>query len=142
MVKDVVKNKKVIIFGLPGAFTSVCSSKHLPEYVKCVDKFKQAGVDKIICTAVNDAFVMQAWGEQLDKNKSVELLADGDASFHEKMGLLQNMPLIGVRSLRYSIYAEDGVIKVLNIEEPGGSSYKVSGPDHMINDLTKLKSEE
>ncbi|KAK9663760.1 peroxiredoxin type-2 [Basidiobolus ranarum] len=137
-VKDLFAGKKVVLFGLPGAFTTICSNKHLPEYGLHYDSFKAKGIDAIYCTAVNDPFVMRAWSQNYDIKDKVEVISDGDCSFHKKIGLTQVMPGLGVRSLRYSMYVDDGVVKVLNIEEPGPSSYKISGPNHMLKDLEEL----
>lgn len=131
--------KKAVIFGLPGAYTSVCSSKHVPEYNKKAQELFSKGVDVLACISVNDAYVMREWAKSLGVDpKTVMMLADGDASFTKAIGLSQNMPGMGDRSLRYSAFVEDLQVKHLNIEEPGGKSYKVSGPDHMLADLEKL----
>ncbi|ORY02698.1 redoxin domain-containing protein [Basidiobolus meristosporus CBS 931.73] len=132
------KGKKVILFGLPGAFTTICSNKHLPEYATLYDTFKSKGIDAIYCTAVNDPFVMRAWSQNYDIENKVVVISDGDGSFHKKIGLTQTIPALGERSLRYSMYVDDGVVRVLNIEEPGPSSYKISGPNHMLKDLEQL----
>lgn len=133
---------KVVAFGLPGAFTSVCSSKQVPEYKKKAAELKAAGVETIACLSVNDAFVMADWAKHLgvDTKNEVMMLADGEGKFHKAAGLSQFLPGLGDRARRYSMYLEDGVIKVFNLEEPGGMSYKVSGPDHMLNDLKNLAS--
>lgn len=137
---NLIKGKKAVLFGLPGAFTSVCSSKHVPEYASKSQELKAAGVDVVACLSVNDAYVMRKWAEDLkvDPN-AMMMLGDGDASLHKALGLVQTLPGLGERARRYSIYAEDGVVKVLNVEEPGGMSYKVSGPSHMLDDLKNLK---
>lgn len=140
-ISKVLAGKKAVIFGLPGAFTSVCSSKHVPQYNAKADELKSKGVDVIACISVNDAFVMREWAKNLGVDPSkVAMLADGDASFTKAIGLAQTMPGMGERSLRYSAYVDNLVVKHLNIEEPGGGSYKVSGPDHMLEDLSKLKA--
>jgi peroxiredoxin len=139
-LKDVV-GKKTIIFGLPGAFTSVCSSKHLPEYNSKIEELQQAGVDSLVCTSINDAWVMKEWAKHLNVDPhKIKLLADGDGSFHRELGLVQTLPGCGERPLRYSLYAEDGKIKVLNVDEPGPKSYKVSGPNRMLQDLKNLSA--
>lgn len=138
-ISKALAGKKAVIFGLPGAFTSVCSSKHVPEYNAKADALKAAGVEVIACISVNDAFVMEEWAKALkvDTNK-VLMLADGDCAFTKAIGLSQTMPGLGERSLRYSAFVDNMVVKHLNIEEPGGGSYKVSGPDHMLKELPAL----
>lgn len=139
-LSDIFSGKKAVLFGLPGAYTSVCSGKQMPEYKSKAAELKQAGVDLIACTAVNDAYVMQAWAENLGVNtQDVMMLADGDASLHKELGLTQTLPGLGERSLRYSMFIDDGVVKVLNVEEPGGMNYKISGPSHMLEDLKLLQ---
>ncbi|RIA93748.1 redoxin domain-containing protein [Glomus cerebriforme] len=136
--KDIFSGKKVVLFGIPGAYTSLCSSKHLPQFVDKSDALKAKGVDTIACTAVNDPYVLREWAISRNNHGKVLMLGDGEASFHGELGLLQKIPLFGERGVRYSMYVDNGVIKVLNIEEPGPLSYKVSGPDHMLQDLQNL----
>lgn len=139
-IKDLIQGKKVVIFGLPGAYTSICSSKHVPEYNKRADELMQQGVDRIICLSVNDPWVMKEWAKNLNvETNRVMMLADGEGLFHSRLGLLQHMPGLGIRSIRYSMLVDDGIIKVLNIEEAGGKSYKTSGPGHMLEDIANLK---
>ncbi|CAI2179452.1 7784_t:CDS:2 [Funneliformis geosporum] len=135
---QIFKGKKVVIFGIPGAFTSVCSSKHLPQFIDKSKALKDKGVDTIACTAVNDPYVLREWASTFKNSTEILMLGDAEMSFHKYFGLLQNIPLIGTRGQRFSMYVDDGVIKVLNIEEPGPLSYKVSGPEHMLKDLEKL----
>ncbi|KAK9695573.1 peroxiredoxin type-2 [Basidiobolus ranarum] len=135
-VKDLFAGKKVVLFDLPGAFTTGCSNKNLPEYGLYYNSFKDKSIDAIYCTAVNDPFVMHAWSQNYDIMDKVEVISNGDCSFHEKIGLTQVMPGLGVRSLRYSMYVDD--VKVINIEEPGPSSYRISGPNHMLKDIEEL----
>lgn len=111
--------KKVVLFAVPGAFTPTCSEAHLPGYVVLADKFQEKGVDLIACVAVNDAFVMKAWGEAQNASELL-MLGDGDASFTKALGLtLDTEGFGGVRSQRYAMVIEDGVVTVLNIEEAG-----------------------
>ncbi|CAG8584690.1 13740_t:CDS:2 [Funneliformis mosseae] len=135
---EIFKGKKVVIFGIPGAFTSVCSSKHLPQFIDKTKEFKAKGVDTIACTAVNDSYVLREWAEAFKNSSEILMLGDAEMSFHGYFGLLQKIPLIGTRGQRFSMYVDDGVIKVLNIEEPGPLSYKISGPEHMLKDLKNL----
>ncbi|KAI8805961.1 thioredoxin-like protein [Cladochytrium replicatum] len=138
---DVFEGKKVVLFGLPGAFTSVCSSKHVPQYHQRYDELRAKGVDGMVCTSVNDPWVMHSWCEilQVDPNK-ILFLSDGDGSFHRSLGLTQILPACGERALRYSMFVHNRVVKILNIEEPGPTSYKISGPHHMLEDLERLEA--
>jgi len=114
---DVFKGKKVVVLSLPGAFTPTCSSTHLPEYDAKYDEFKKLGVDEVVCVSVNDAFVMYQWGKNLNIKKVV-LLPDGNCDFTQALGMLVNKSNLGfgLRSWRYSMYVEDGVVKKQFIE--------------------------
>ncbi|CAB4407820.1 unnamed protein product [Rhizophagus irregularis] len=135
---EVFKGKKVVLFGIPGAYTSICSSKHLPQFVDKSEELKAKGVDKIACTAVNDPYVLREWAASRNTGNKILMLGDGEAAFHGRLGLLQKLPFAGERGLRFSMYVDDGIVKVLNIEEPGPTSYKISGPEHMLKDLSNL----
>lgn len=118
-----LKGRKVVIFGLPGAYTGTCTSAHVPSFIRTSDKFVAKGVDEIICVAVNDPFVMKAWGEATGAAAAgITMLGDADASFTKALGLNFSVPGIGFhdRSKRYALYAEDGVVKVLHVEESAG----------------------
>ena len=118
-VTELFAGKKVVLFAVPGAFTPTCSEAHLPGYVVLADKFQEKGVDLITCVAVNDAFVMKAWGEAQNASELL-MLGDGDASFTKALGLtLDTEGFGGVRSQRYAMVIEDGVVTVLSIEEAG-----------------------
>ena len=121
-VADLVKGKKIAIFGLPGAFTPTCSAKHVPGYVANYDKLKTKGVDEIWCIAVNDAFVMGAWGKEQGTGDNIIMLADGSAAFTKALGLeLDLVPRgMGVRSQRFALVAVDGKVTHLAVEPPGG----------------------
>jgi peroxiredoxin len=119
---DRLKGRKVVVFGLPGAFTGTCSTSHLPSFMRTKPKFDAKGVDEIICVAVNDAFVMKAWGEATGADKAgITLLGDPDASFTKAIGMEFSVPGIGFfdRSKRYAAVVEDGVVSVLQIDNPG-----------------------
>lgn len=117
---DLFVGKKVILFAVPGAFTPTCSEAHLPGYVVNADKLKEKGVDSIICLAVNDAFVMKAWGDAQNAEEII-MLADGDAAFTKAIGLdMDTRAFGGIRSQRYAILVEDGVVTQLNVEKPKG----------------------
>jgi glutaredoxin/glutathione-dependent peroxiredoxin len=134
-VEDLTKGKKVVIFGLPGAFTPTCSAKHVPSYVANYDKLKAKGVSDIICMSVNDAFVMGAWAKDQKTAGKVRMMGDGSAAYTKTLGL--DLDLIargmGVRCKRFSALIEDGVVKTLNIEAPG--KYEVSGAETMLQQL-------
>ena len=133
--EELCAGKKVALFAVPGAFTPTCSAKHLPGFVKAADAIRAKGVDTIACVAVNDAFVMGAWGDDQGVGEKVLMLADGSADLTRALGLeLDLNPMgLGVRSRRYSMIIEDGVVTTLNLEE--GGSYKVSGADTMLGQL-------
>ncbi len=129
------KGRKVALFSVPGAFTPTCSAKHLPGYVEKAADLKARGVDEIACTAVNDAFVMGAWGKSADAGGKVTMLADGNAAFAEAMGLTFDGSKFGMgtRGQRYSILVNDGVVEQLNVEGPG--EFKVSSAEHMLDSI-------
>jgi peroxiredoxin len=131
-VADLVKGKKIAIFGLPGAFTPTCSAKHVPGYVANYDALRAKGVDEIWCVSVNDAFVMGAWGRDQHSGGKVRMMGDGSAEFTKKLGLELDLTArgMGLRSQRYSMLVEDGVVKSLNVEAPG--KFEVSGADKML----------
>ena len=114
---DKLKGRKVVIFGLPGAFTSTCTSSHLPSFMRTKPKFDAKGVDEIICLAVNDPHVMKAWAEATGADKAgITMVADAGSAFTKAIGMEFSAPAAGFidRSKRYALYAEDGVVKVLN----------------------------
>ena len=134
-VADLVKGKKIAIFGLPGAFTPTCSAQHVPGYVSNFDALKAKGVDEIWCVSVNDAFVMGAWGREQNSGGKVRMMADGAADFTKKLGLDQDLTArgMGVRSQRYSMIVDNGVVKTLNVEAPG--KFEVSKAEAMLAQL-------
>ena len=118
-VAELFAGKKVVLFAVPGAFTPTCSEAHLPGYVVLADKFQAKGVDLIACVAVNDAFVMKAWGEVHNASELL-MLGDGDASFTNALGLTMDTEGFGgIRSQRYAMVIEDGVVTLLNVEAAG-----------------------
>ena len=133
--EELFKGKRVALFALPGAFTPTCSAKHLPGFIKQYDALKAKGIDVIACLSVNDAFVMGAWGIQQGAGDKVMMLADGNGDFTRAVGLELDGSKFGMgkRSQRYSLVAEDGVVKVLNVEAPG--AFEVSSADHMLSQL-------
>lgn len=120
-VADLVKGKKIVIFGLPGAFTPGCSVQHVPGFVKHADEIRAKGVDEIWCISVNDAFVMGAWGRDQKATGIVRMMADGNATFTKALGLDNDFSAhgMGTRSKRYSMLVEDGVVKTLDIDAKG-----------------------
>ncbi|XP_034243543.1 peroxiredoxin-5, mitochondrial [Thrips palmi] len=112
--------KKVVVFGVPGAFTPGCSKTHLPGYIADADKLKSQGVSEIVCISVNDAFVMDAWAQAHKTEGKVRMLADPSAQLTKELGLEQDLPpLGGIRSKRFSMVVESGVVKSLNVEPDG-----------------------
>ena len=133
---DVAKacaGKKIAIFALPGAYTPTCSAQHLPGYVQAAEEFKAAGVDEIWCLSVNDAFVMGAWGRENAAGGKVRMMADGSADFTRAVDMVLDLTAkgLGVRSQRYSMLVDDGVVKTLNVEGPG--KFEVSDAATMLS---------
>lgn len=129
------KGRRVALFSVPGAFTPTCSAKHLPGFIEKAGELKAKGIDEIACTAVNDAFVMGAWGKSAGADGKVTLLADGNGDFAKAVGLTMDGSKFGLgqRGQRFSIVVNDGVIEQLNVEGPG--EYKVSSAEHMLSQL-------
>ena len=128
------KGKKVALFSVPGAFTPTCSARHLPGYVEKADELKSKGVDEIVATAVNDAFVMGAWNNASGSN-DITMLADGNGDFAKAVGLEMDGSGFGMgtRAQRFSMIVKDGVVSELNVEAPG--EFKVSSADHILGQL-------
>lgn len=119
-----LKGRKVVIFGLPGAFTGGCSTTHLPSFMRTRDAFAQKGVDEVICVAVNDPFAMTAWGKHTGATEAgITMLADAAGDFTRAIGLEFSAPVVGLynRCQRFALLAEDGVVKVLTLEEEAGA---------------------
>ncbi len=131
---DYFKGKRVALFSVPGAFTPTCSAKHLPGYVEHAADLKAKGIDEIACTAVNDPFVMGAWGKA-SGSADVAMLADGNADFAKALGLTMDGSGfgLGTRGQRFSMVVNDGVVEQLHVEAPG--EFKVSAADYMIDQL-------
>jgi peroxiredoxin len=132
---EIFKGKKVALFALPGAFTPTCSAKHLPGFVQQADQIKAKGVNTIACLSVNDAFVMDAWGKNQNVGDKVMMLADGNADFTKAVGLEMDGSGygMGLRSKRYSMLVDDGVVKQLNLEKPG--AFEVSNAETILKQL-------
>lgn len=134
-VADLVRGKKIAVFGLPGAFTPTCSAKHVPGYVQEAEALRAKGVDEIWCVSVNDAFVMGAWARDQGTAGKVRMMADGSAAWTRALGLELDLTArgMGVRSSRYSMLLDDGVVKQLNVEGPG--KFEVSDAQTMLGQL-------
>jgi len=134
--KDYFAGKRIVLFGLPGAFTPTCHKNHLPGFVASEAAFKGKGVDAIAMTAVNDVFVLSAWAEATGAKGKVDFLADGSAAFAKAVGLDLDMTEkgMGVRSKRYSMLVKDGVVKELNIEPQPGTA-GLSGAAHILGQI-------
>ena len=123
--------KRVVMVAVPGAFTPTCSERHLPGYVKHFDDFRRLGVE-VACVSVNDPFVMQAWGEMQGVPEGMQMLADGNGDLTRALGLQMDASAygMGLRSKRYALYADNGVVKSLQVEAPG--ELRVSTAEHML----------
>ncbi|MBU3619077.1 peroxiredoxin [Polynucleobacter sp. JS-Fieb-80-E5] len=134
-VEKLVAGKKIVLFALPGAFTPTCSAKHVPGYVEHYDAIKAKSVDEIWCVSVNDPFVMGAWGRDQKVGKKIRMLGDGSAEFTKKLGLELDLTArgFGVRSDRYAMIIEDGVVKSLDREAPG--KFEVSDAASILKKL-------
>ena len=132
-VAEATKGKRVVIFGLPGAYTPTCSAQHVPGYVANAAALKAKGVDEIWCVSVNDGFVMAAWGREEKAIGTVRMLGDGSAELAKKLGLDSEIPGMGVRMKRFSMFVVDGVVKSLNLEEP--RKFEVSNAETMLKQV-------
>ncbi len=133
--EEIFTGKKVALFSVPGAFTPTCSAKHLPGFVEHADDILSKGIDQIICLAVNDVFVMDAWGKTHGVGDKVLMLADGNGEFIGALGLELDATGfgMGMRGQRFSMIVDDGVLSVLNIEDPG--AFNVSSAEQMLTQL-------
>lgn len=127
--------RKVVLFSVPGAFTPTCSARHLPGFVEKAEEIKAKGVDEIACTAVNDAFVLNAWADSGGAQGKVTMLADGNGEFAKATGLEMDGSKYGMgqRGQRFSMLVEDGVVTKLNVEEAG--AFNVSSAEHILGQL-------
>jgi peroxiredoxin (alkyl hydroperoxide reductase subunit C) len=134
-VDKLIAGKKIVIFALPGAFTPTCSAKHVPGYVEHYDALKAKGVDEIWCVSVNDPFVMGAWGRDLKVGNKVRMFGDGSAELTKKLGMEFDLTArgLGVRSQRYAMIVEDGVVKTLDLEAPG--KFEISDAASVLKQL-------
>jgi len=134
--KDIFSGKKVVLFAVPGAFTPTCHLKHLPGFIESAEHFKKEGIDTVACVAVNDPFVMAAWEEKSGGKGKVLFLSDGNAEFTKKIGMDFDGSGVGLgtRSKRYAMFVDDGVVKVLDVEDSPGVC-DVSGASHLLEQL-------
>ena len=132
---EIFKGKRVVLFSVPGAFTPTCHAKHLPGFLQNIDKLKSKGVDTIACLAVNDVFVMDAWGKASNVGDKVLMLADGNADFSRALGLELDASGFGMgtRGKRFALVAKDGVVTHLNVENAG--EFRVSAADYVLGQL-------
>ncbi|WP_349607172.1 peroxiredoxin [Cupriavidus sp. DF5525] len=131
-VADLVRGRKIVVFGLPGAFTPTCSAKHVPGYVQHAAALRDAGIDEVWCVSVNDAFVMGAWGREQQVAGTVRMMADGSAEWTRALGLEQDLSArgLGLRSKRYAMVIDDGVVTRLEVEAPG--EFRVSTAEAVL----------
>jgi peroxiredoxin len=134
-VAEAVKGKRIVIFGLPGAYTPTCSGKHVPGYLEQLDALRAKGVDEVWCVAVNDGYVMAAWGRDQQATGKIRMLGDGSGELTRKLGLEVDLSKagMGVRMQRFSMLVDDGVVKQLNVEAPG--KFEVSDAATMLKQL-------
>ena len=132
---DIFKGKKVVLFAVPGAFTPTCHKNHLPGFLNNADKIKAKGIDTIAVTGVNDVFVMNAWKKSAGAD-AIEFLADGSAAWAKAVGITADLTErgLGVRSGRYAMVVDDGVVKTLNVEDSPGKA-DVSGAENLLKGL-------
>lgn len=132
---EIFKGKKVVMFGVPGAFTPTCSLRHLPGFVENAEAFSAKGVDQVVCMAVNDAFVLGAWAKENGVNGRVTMLADGSGAFTKALGLELDLVGrgLGVRSQRFALVAQDGKVTSIAVEQPGG--FEVSKAEAVLASL-------
>lgn len=130
---ELIKGKRIVIFGLPGAYTPTCSGKHVPGYLARHDDLIAKGIDEIWCLAVNDGYVMASWGRDQKAIGKIRFLGDGSAELTKKLGLEVDLPGMGVRMRRCSLLVDNGVVKQVNVEEPG--KFDVSDADTMLKQL-------
>ena len=135
VLSEIMENKKIIIFGVPGAFTPTCSEKHVPSFLNFSDQLKAKGIEDIYCISVNDAFVMKAWLTSYSIGNAIKGIADGNAEFAKKMDLLNDSSgnFMGYRCKRFALIAENNLIVNLNIEKKG--QFSVSTAEHILDQL-------
>jgi peroxiredoxin len=133
--EELFRGKRAVLFAVPGAFTPTCSDYHLPGFVELADDIRARGIDLIACVAVNDHFVMEAWGKARDVGDKILMLADGNGDFARAVGMDADISRfgLGVRSRRYAALIEDGVMKALNLDQPG--RFEASSAEKILESL-------
>jgi peroxiredoxin len=134
-VAELFNGQKVVLVGVPGAFTSTCHRAHIPQFVTHAGEIKAKGVDRIVVMAVNDHHVMKMWGQSLGGEKKIDFVADGDAVYADAIGLAVKIPGMGTRVKRFSALVDDGVVKTLNFEPDGGKGIQVTGAETILAQL-------
>jgi peroxiredoxin len=132
---ELAKGKRIVIFGLPGAYTPTCSGRHVPGYLENLDALRAKGIDEVWCVSVNDGFVMAAWGRDQNAIGKIRMLGDGSAELTRKLGLEVDIPGMGVRLRRCSLLVEDGVVTRVNLED--GPQFDVSSAETMLRQLAE-----
>jgi peroxiredoxin len=137
-LEELTRGRRVVIIGLPGAFTPTCSTKHIPGFLEYEPKLKAKAIDEIVCVSVNDAYVMDAWAKALGAHGKVRMLGDGNADFAKSLGLIADRTAegMGMRSRRYAMLVDDGVVKALNLDEPG--KFEVSDACTLFGQLEEV----
>jgi len=132
-VHEAAKGRRIVIFGLPGAYTPTCSAQHVPGYLAAYDALAAKGVDEIWCVSVNDGYVMAEWGRAQNALGKIRFLGDGEAELTNKLGLAESIPGMGVRMRRCSLFVDDGVVRIVNIEKP--REFEVSNAETLLAQL-------
>jgi len=134
-VSELLGKGRVVLFAVPGAFTPTCSARHLPGYVENAAQFREKGVDRVVCMAVNDIFVMEAWAKQGQVNDSVTMAADGNGDYTRALGLEMDASAFGMgkRSQRFALIANDGIVEAIMVESPG--EFRVSSAEYVLEQL-------
>jgi peroxiredoxin len=137
-VEEIMRGRRVVIIGLPGAFTPTCSTKHIPGFIEYEPKLKAKAIDEILCVAVNDAYVLDAWSKALGAQGKVRMLADGNGDFARAVGLEADRRAdgMGIRSRRYAMLVDDGVLRALNLDAPG--KFEVSDACTLFGQLEEV----
>jgi peroxiredoxin len=138
-VGELTRGRRVAIIGLPGAFTPTCSTRHVPSFMERYPELKARGIDEILCISVNDPYVMREWSKNLNTGGKIRMLGDGNLEVTKAFGVETDRSDsgMGIRSRRYSLYVDDGVVKALNVEEPG--KYEVSDAGTLLAQLERMQ---
>lgn len=131
---EIFAGRRVALFAVPGAYTKTCHLKHLPGFLDTIEEFKRKGIDTVACTAVNDLYVLTQWGKDTGADGRILMLADGNAAFAKAIGMESESGTLGVRSKRYAMLVEDGVVKTFNVEPTTGKA-EVSSAEELLKAL-------